>query len=889
MVRKILITLAVFVLLIFAAAVIIPFAFKDKIVAKVKTEINKNVNAQVDFGDFDISILRSFPDLSLKVENFIIRGLDEFESDTLAAINNSFLTLDIMSVIKGETIKIKTVVLDQPNLHFIVLENGKANWDVIKAGDEAEPAADGEPLNLTLKKYEINNGNIIFDDRSTKFFMSLIDVNHSGKGDFTEDIFTLTTKTTSPEITVIFDKIPYLNKVNLNWDADLEMNLPESKYTFRENELTINDLVLALDGFVAMPADDINMEINYAAKRGDFKSIISLIPAVYRKDFKEIQSSGQIVFNGYVKGIYNDKTFPAFALNVQVENGMFKYPDLPNEMRDVNMDLKIVKAQGDLNNMTIDMPKLSFVMGGDPFSGRMLIKTPISDPDIDAAAKGKIDLAGVSKMVPLEEGTNMSGMINADVMVKGRLSSIEQKRFNEFTANGQIAVAELNYSDMENPTPVYLKSMLMKFNPSVVTVENLDGRYGRTDFRGNGQLENFLAYALKDEMLRGSMVINSSTVDLNEFMADDASSAQASQTETTSEGIIQIPANVNFKLTASAGRVIYEDWDISNVKGIMQIADQRVSLSDVFMNTLDGVVRLAGYYETKDPRQPKIDYNITVENLDIQKTYSTFVAVQKLAPIASRVNGNYSTTFKVAGFLDNKMEPVINSLNGSGNLRTASVVVKNFEPLTKLADQLKMDQLKDLNVNNVNLSFNFIDGRVFVEPFKVNLGEIASTIQGSNGFDQSIDYVLTMAVPRARFGSAANNVINNLVSKASIAGANINVGEVVNIDALIRGTIQDPQISLSLQNVAGSVVADIKAKAQEELEKKKKELEDQARAEAEKLKTEAEQRVKAETDKLKKEAEDRAKAESDRLKKEAEDKLKQDAKDKLKDIFGKPK
>jgi hypothetical protein len=398
-------------------------------------------------------------------------------------------------------------------------------------------------------------------------------------------------------------------------------------------------------------------------------------------------------------------------------------------------------------------------------------------------------------------------------------------------------------------------------------------------------LENFLAYALKDEMLRGSMVMNSSVVDLNEFMTSEETSDQQTQTPTASEGVIEVPANINFRLTASAGKVIYEDWDITNVKGIVTVANQRVTLSDVSMNTLDGVVKINGYYETKDARQPIIDYNVTAENLDIQKTYNTFVAVQKLAPIAQRVNGNFSTTLKVAGVLDNNMEPVINSLKGQGLLNTSAVIIKNFEPLTKLAEQLKMDQLKAVDLNNVRLTFNFLDGRVFVEPFKINMGEIATTIQGSNGFDQSMTYILSLAVPRARFGSAANNVLTSLTSKAGAAGANINLGEIINIDALMRGTIQDPQISLDLQNLAGNVVNDIKAQAKEELDKRKKELEDQARAEADKLKTEAQ----AEADRLKKEAEDRARAEADRLKKEAEDKLKKDAGDKLKDIFGRPK
>jgi hypothetical protein len=58
----------VLIILFVGALVAIPYFFKDEILTTVKTEINKSVNAKVDFADVDISLLRSFPDLSLRLE-----------------------------------------------------------------------------------------------------------------------------------------------------------------------------------------------------------------------------------------------------------------------------------------------------------------------------------------------------------------------------------------------------------------------------------------------------------------------------------------------------------------------------------------------------------------------------------------------------------------------------------------------------------------------------------------------------------------------------------------------------------------------------------------------------------------------------------------------------
>jgi hypothetical protein len=880
--------LLAFVILIIIAAVLLPFIFKDKILAKVKTEINNNVNAKVDFKEFDLSVFRSFPNLSMDLAGLTVVGVADFEGDTLASIVKAAFTIDILSVIKGDKINIRTVSLEQPRIQLLVLSNGKANWDIAKVATEEKGTAETTEFKIALKKYAIDNGYILYDDRSLDMHMVMNNFNHEGSGDFTQDLFTLKTTSDIESIDFSYGGIAYLNKVKAKLKADLEMDMINSKYTFSKNEMQLNELLFGFDGFIAMPSDDINMDLKFNVTQNDFKNFISMIPGVYKAGFDKMQSSGKMAFNGFAKGTYNETKMPAFGIVLNVNNGQFKYPDLPTAVNNVGIDLVISNPDGVPDHTFINLKKLHAEMGSEPFDAHLTVKTPVSDADLDAAIKGRVDLGNISRMVPLEQGTVLKGFLDADITAKGRLSSIEKKMYENFDARGTINMRDFNYKSADFPQGAAISKCELIFNPKNITLNTLDLKSGRTDMHATGWIDNLISYIFKDnELLKGTMNISSSVIDINELMGEKSTTASA---DTSSMEVFEVPAGIDFMISATAGRIYYEDLVLENAKGNVAIRNNSLGLNDFSFNMLDGRIAMDGLYDTKDIKKPFFFFNLDLSQLNIKQVYDKFVAVQKLAPIAEKCSGSFSSKMNVKGFLNNKMEPVIPSFTGDGKLSTTNVTVANFNPLVKVAETLKMDQFKAMNLKNINLSFSFEDGRVKVAPFNVSIGGINSTIEGSNGFDQTIDYDLNLQIPTAMLGGAANNVVSGIFSKANqAAGTQLSMGKEVKLKVNIGGTVMSPKIQTGVKDLASSAVADVKEQVKEQLDMKKKELEDKARAEAERLKSEAENKARAETDKLKKEAEAKAKAESDRLKKEAEDKMKKQAEDKLKNLFGKPK
>ena len=343
MFKKLLTVFAVFFVLIIGSAIVLPVLFKDDIIALVKEEANNNLNAKLDFGDIGLSLFGNFPDFTLTIEDIKVTGNDPFNGVALADIGEVKLSLDLMSVINGEKIQINTVGLVKPNLHVIVLADGRANYDITKASNTEEVSEEAKPdseasFRIGLKSYYIENANIIYDDRQGGMYADLKNFTHRGSGDFTQDDFLLSTTTDADAITYKMDGVSYLNRTKLDMTFDLNMNLPNMKFVFDENYVKLNALHLGFDGMVAMPSeegDPMDFDISFETKETTFKSLLSLVPAVFLTDFEDVETDGNLALSGLVKGRMIGDQLPAFALDLNVnEEGSNTqiYPNLQKQL-----------------------------------------------------------------------------------------------------------------------------------------------------------------------------------------------------------------------------------------------------------------------------------------------------------------------------------------------------------------------------------------------------------------------------------------------------------------------------------------------------------------------------------------------------------------------------
>jgi hypothetical protein len=359
-------------------------------------------------------------------------------------------------VIKGDKIKIKGILLDKPYIYTAFAKNGKLSWDIAMPSADTTEAVptDTSKFDIQVEKWEIKDGRIIYDDRTMPMYADVQHLDHSGSGDFTQDIVDVSTKTHSPNVFVSYADVTYLNGNDIGADLNLNMDMPKSRYTFKENTFSVNDFKMGLDGWVEMPTDDIKMDMNIKTKETTFKSLLSLMPAIYKKDFDKIQTDGNIAFDGNIKGTYNDKSMPGYNVNLKVNNAMFKYPDLPTAITEILVDLNVANKDGITNNTIINLKKLHLKMGANPVDARVYM-AGISPGNIDAEIKAAINLAEVEKMYPMD-GLAMKGIYSVDAKAKGVYDSTKKTMP---VVNAIMSLADGYVKSKDFPEPIENLSM----------------------------------------------------------------------------------------------------------------------------------------------------------------------------------------------------------------------------------------------------------------------------------------------------------------------------------------------------------------------------------------------------------------------------------------------
>jgi len=832
--------IGILIVLILALAFLLPILFKGKIISVVKQEVNKSVTAKVDFGDIGLSLFRSFPDFSLRMNDITVVGIHEFEKDTLADIGSLELTVDLMSVLSGNY-EIKKIRIVEPEIYIRVLEDGKTNYD-ISVPSEEQPAetiaAEGEePFKLSLKLVEIEDGNIIYDDASLPVKAVLNGLNHTLSGNMTGDFTTLETKTTIGRFDLNYDGMQYFKSATVDLTAGIDADLNNGIYTLRENELKLNDLFLAFSGSFAFEGEDYKLDFTFNAPKTDFKNFLSVVPAIYAKDFASVQTQGNLKLDGMVKGLYTETSLPAFNVNLSVGDAMFKYPDLPKSVTGIQISTNISNPGGDADNTVIDISDFKMQLGNDPVEMKMLIKTPVSDPDIDGNISGNFNLAGVSEYYPLEKGEELTGSFIFDIVLKGKLSAVENEQYENFTALGSLQVKDFRYSSSMVNEPMEIALARLDFSPAYLDLVTFQSKIGKNDFSAQGKLTNYLGYAFKDEVLKGNLKTTSHYFDVSSLMPEETETETPQETsaDSTEMTVVEIPGNIDFEMATAFDKLIYDNIIMDNVKGMLKIKDKKLELTNLSMNLLKGEMTMNGFYSTVDPQNPEFDFGLNIRNFDIQETYKTLEIMSTYAPIAQKTSGSFSAKMNLKSNLDKEMMPDYETMNGGGELSTSSIKISDVNTLNKIADALKMDNLRSLDIAKILVQFKFIDGKIVVEPFDMKVSDFTSNLGGWTAFDQTIDYVMNLNVPRGKLGSAANSVLDGLVSQANSKGTNFSLGETVSLDVLIGGTLTDPTIKTGLKETGKNLVADIKEQVKEEIEKKVEEVKEDVKAQAQKL------------------------------------------------------
>ncbi len=797
------------VVIIILALLLLPVLFQDKIETVLKEKINENVNAKVVFADLDLSFIRNFPNASVKLKDISVINKKPFEGDTLFYGKELNLKLSLTSVF-GDKIAINSFEIDEAKVNVITNKKGQVNYDIAKKSSSETPTEEKSSEEkstkiVSVKSYAITNSDINYIDEKGKMTVRLSNFNHSGKGDFSADRTELDTQTAS---TVFFemDKKAYADNLHLDLKALLDLDLVNNKFSFLKNEAHINQLPLIFQGFVIAKKDSQEIDLTFKTPSSDFKNFLGLVPKMYAKNITDVKTSGNFDINGAIKGIADNKHIPKINIAISSNNASFKYPDLPKSVSNIHINTTIKNTTGLIENTYVDINNISFKIDDNTFKAVAKIQQLTTNPLVNATAKGKLNLAHIDKVYPIEMKNQLSGIITADLTTKFDVNAVQKNIYQRIKNNGKLSVNDFVYSSKDIVNPITIKNAEVDFKPTKISLTNFDAKTGTTDLKASGTIDNLLGFLLSNKELKGNFAVNSDTFRVSDFMEADTDKKEvkkekSDKTETpTSSESLKIPAFLNIVTKVNVKTAYYDNLELKNVTGVLILKDKKAILKDVNAAMFDGNIALNGAVNTQK-KTPSFDLKMDIKSFNISKSFEKLAMLDKLAPIANVIQGKLNTSLNVKGDLKNDFTPNLNSIKGDAfaQMLNQKIDPSKSKAMNLLSNKLSFVDLKNLNLKDVKTQLDFKDGKVHVKPFKINYKDIDINIGGSHSFDQNINYNVTFDVPAKYLGSEVSSLLSKLDAKSQ--------NTKVPITANLTGNFDNPSVSTDMSSAVSSLTS----------------------------------------------------------------------------------
>jgi len=569
MIKKIIKYSLIFLFACFIALLIFPFVFKSKIVAAIENAANDNLNAEVKFTDIDLSFIKSFPDIYLSIHDLSIYGKDTFENILLLETKRINLDMDIMSLFRKNAIPtIDYIGMIQPKLNIQILSDGKANYMITKI-DSSDISAQESKFVLSLEKYVVKNGYIIYNDLVTGVFMDIKNLDHEGRGDFTQDIFDLTTKSEADSLTFTYEGMTYLKNCKTTLDAKINMDLPQEKYTLLDNKLKINELDVNGEGFVQFKDDDIILDFKAKTPFEDFKNLLSLIPNAYTADFADVKTKGQASISIVVDGVFNSlkNILPGFDLKLLVQDGYVKYPQLSSTIENLNFDLHTGAKKSDYKDLFINISKFNFTVDKESVNGNLLVENATGDQALKGNLNGNMNLANIKSALPMNDIEKLSGKVKADIRFDTKMSLVEQEKYDQIKFNGSADVTDFIYKSKGSPE-VSFSTATSSFEPKELKINTSLIQLGKSDLKLNLTLTNPLAYFSTQKGVSADVDFLSNSFDLDEWSTSESSSQQtaASIPMTFSAAEQDLINKFKFNINGTVNKALFGGQLINDLK-----------------------------------------------------------------------------------------------------------------------------------------------------------------------------------------------------------------------------------------------------------------------------------------------------------------------------------
>lgn len=703
-----------------------------------------------------------------------IKGIYDTASKQIPAFNLEMKISDAMFQYHELPVAVENI-----RFHFIVSNKG---------GKIENTVLDIKELHLDLGKHPVDgyfklNGfdtSIIDAGIKAEIDLAVLEKIYPVEGLSVNGMFNIDLKTKGV-VNLFFNSFSDISKIKIP-PFQMNINVNDASIKYSHLPETIDNINIHIfaenkDGMLSntiINIDTINMRLGNNSIHGyihiqnfidpeidaEFFADVNLADLEKIYPIEGVEVKGLFILNCKVAGKYyrSLKQLPLIDVKILLKNGYFRSDNFPAPVENIYLGVSISNETGDFSDIQVHLDTLTFIIEEEPFlvSGNI---SNLNDLTYDIRIKGFLDLEKISKIYPVQD-LKMKGKVDIDIETIGKMSLIEAKRYDLLESRGKIEVEDVEFLSNDFPVAIKINRAELTFTPLKIILNRFEGYFGKSDINLTGHLYNSTAFLLKpNAILTGDLLLKSDTLDLNEWLKETG--IQQTDTAASALSVPVLPMNINFIFSSDIKYIKYDNLIINDLKGEIAIKRGILSLNKTSFSSIGSKFYINGVYDPHDRENPEFDFEIKVENLDINKAYKEFYSIQKGIPAAEHTYGLVSVNYKIKGELSKDMVPLFETIIGNGEITLHQAHVKSMKIFNKISELTRIKKLREPIFKDAIIVSEIKDGIITIQPFVINISEFETNVEGTYDFNGTLDFILKIGLFPINFAKIPIHIKGN--------------------------------------------------------------------------------------------------------------------------------
>ncbi|HYG19363.1 MAG TPA: AsmA-like C-terminal region-containing protein [Ohtaekwangia sp.] len=794
--RKIFFYLLLTLVTVLIALVASVFLFREKLLSQFVREANKHLNTPVKIGKMDVSLFENFPQLSIVLTDVYIEDSHAGIYPLFTARHVSFQLNPI--TVWGGDYTINGLRISDSETNLKISTSGKSNYDILKKKSDQEPAGE---MKVALKDVKLTNTTVHYTDINAREDLNFTSKDLLASIETAGDIYNILA---AGELTtrLNIDGEDYLAEKSFLVDSDLIYDDANRVLTIKPSDLALKGSSFNLSGTYGWKEKNI-IDITATGKDTDIQTLLSLLPESASQNLKKYQSKGEVYFQAKMKGEIGKSGSPSLSVTFGLNDATIFHPEYQSRIEEAHVEGSFASsAVADPKKAVLVLKNVTGKLDDEFFTANLVIHD-FKSPEVICNFKGRMNAGAVFGFYPVQEISNVSGSLFADVSFEGKIEMLKKRATaRQVSTHGTIDLQGISLAYGKDKVPLQDLRGSLQFSNNDLALSNVSGKLGNSDFLLNGFFKNVITFLLFDNQPIGIEAdLKSNHIDLDQLFAIGFGEPSAGQSQ---QYQFSISRNINLNFNCDVRTMRYKRFHARSLRGDLLVKNEMAVSRNITLQSMGGDMTFSGIVDAKNKKAIDVVSTFKLNGINLDSVFYVFENFRQDFIEDKHLKGRAHADVNLEMTLNQNLRLFSETLVADIGLTVKGGELNNFEPMQKLKNYLDDDGLSKLRFSDLKNDIHIENKTIYIPQMEVRTNVTELKISGTHAFDQRIDYRIITPLRKRRFSDP--EALNAMEADGSGQSK---------LFLKIVGTTDDYRVAYDTEAVRKKIASDLKKEVQE--------------------------------------------------------------------------